>query len=103
MQQTFWRSRLIAVFGALAVGALASPPAAAGLLACPASGSVFLDGFEPRPSVADLSQPGPFAITTRSGVSARASRCCVFHAKPVTRSTACRSPIPRYAGRGVGG
>jgi hypothetical protein len=28
---------------------------------------------------------------------------CVFHAMPVTDSTPCRSPIPRHAGRGVGG
>jgi len=94
MQQTFWRSQLIAVFGALVVGALASPPAAAGLLACPASGSVFLDGFEPRPSVADLSQPGPFAITTRSGVSVRASRCIPWTASYPTSPESPRPPRP---------
>jgi len=39
-----------------------------------ASLGVFLDGFETLPSGADLSLPGPFAITTRSGVTARAGR-----------------------------
>ena len=74
MQHLILRRRLIALVGMLVIGLLTPSLAVAGVQACPANGGVFLDGFETLPSGADLSLPGPFAITTRSGVTARAGR-----------------------------